>query len=77
MTTFILILVAGMLGSIVLVYLKESADMIITLNKGFLFGIGTSKLSFEEDNQIDYTYQVALGILVITLTWTKNITNEK
>lgn len=77
MTTFILILILGMLGSAVLVYLKESADMVITFNKGFLVGIVTMKTYYEEEDETDYTYQVCLGMLIITLTWTKDITNEQ
>jgi hypothetical protein len=77
MTTFLLILILGMLGSAVLVYLKEGADMIISFNKGFLVGIVTMKTYYEEEDETDYTYQVCLGMLIITLTWTKDITNEQ
>ena len=77
MTTIILIVVLGMLGSAVLVYLKEGADMIITFNRGFLLGIVTMKTYYEEEGETDYTYQVALGMLIITLTWIKEDTDEK
>lgn len=77
MTTIILIVVLGMLGSAVLVYLKESADMVITFNRGFLVGIVTMKTYYELEEENDYTYQVALGMLIITLTWTKSNIDEK
>jgi hypothetical protein len=76
MTTIILIIVLGMLGSAVLVYLKEGADMVITFNKGFLVGIVTMKTYYELEEENDYTYQVALGMLIITLTWTKSNIDE-
>lgn len=71
MTLFLLLLILGMLGSAVLVYLKEDADMIISFNKGFLVGIVTMKTYYEEEEETDYTYQVCLGMLIITLTWTR------
>ena len=71
MTLFLLLLILGMLGSAVLVSLKEDADMIISFNKGFLVGIVTMKTYYEEEEETDYTYQVCLGMLIITLTWTR------
>lgn len=60
-----------MIGSAFLVYFKEGAEMVISLNKGFLFGIGSSKSYYQEEKETDYSYQVCLGVLIITLTWTR------
>lgn len=71
MTTIILIVLLAMIGSAFLVYFKEKADMTLSLNKGFMFGISQASEYFELEEETDYTYQVALGVLIITLTWTK------
>ena len=65
-----------MIGSAFLVYFKEGADMTLSLNKGFMFGISQASNYFEEEKETDYSFQVALGVLIITLTWTKKDNNE-
>lgn len=71
MTTIILIVLLAMIGSAFLVYFKEKANMTLSLNKGFMFGISQASEYFELEEETDYTYQVALGVLIITLTWTR------
>ena len=36
-----------------------------------MFGISQSSDYFELENETDYSYQVALGVLIITLNWTR------
>ena len=67
----ITVVLLAMIGSAFLVYFKEKADMTLSLNKGFMFGISQASEYFELEEETDYTYQVALGVLIITLTWTK------
>jgi len=67
----ITIVLLAMIGSAFLVYFKEKAEMILSLNKGFMFGISQSDNYFEDEKETDYSYQVALGVLIITLTWTR------
>jgi hypothetical protein len=74
---YITILLLAMLGSVILVYLKEDADMVISFNKGFLVGISSADVYYEDQKETDYTFQVCLGLLIITLSWTKEDTNEQ
>lgn len=67
----ITITILAMIGSAFLVYFKEGADLTLSLNKGFMFGISQSSSYFELEEETDYNYQVALGVLIITLNWTK------
>lgn len=67
----ITVVLLAMIGSAFLVYFKEKANMTLSLNKGFMFGISQATEYFELEEETDYTYQVALGVLIITLTWTK------
>lgn len=67
----ITVVLLAMIGSAFLVYFKEKANITLSLNKGFMFGISQSSEYFELEEETDYTYQVALGVLIITLTWTK------
>ena len=67
----ITIVLLAMIGSAFIVYFKEKADMTLSLNKGFMFGISQASEYFELEDEKDYTYQVALGVLIITLTWTR------
>lgn len=60
-----------MIGSAFLVYFKEDADLTLSLNKGFMFGISQASNYFEDEKETDYSYQVALGVLILTLTWTR------
>ena len=67
----ITVVLLAMIGSAFLVYFKEKANMTLSLNKGFMFGISQASEYFELEEETDYTYQVALGVLIITLTWTR------
>jgi len=67
----ITLVLLAMIGSAFLVYFKEDAQLTISLNKGFMFGISQADNYFEDDKETDYNYQVALGVLVLTLTWTR------
>lgn len=67
-TTLVLL---AMIGSAFLVYFKEDADLTLSLNKGFMFGISQASNYFEDEKETDYSYQVALGVLILTLTWTR------
>lgn len=69
------IVLLGMIGSAFFVYFKEEANLTLSLNKGFMFGISQSSDYFELENETDYSYQVALGVLIITLNWTRK--NDK
>lgn len=60
-----------MIGSAFLVYFKEDADLTMSLNTGFMFGISQASNYFEDEKETDYNYQVALGVLILTLTWTR------
>ena len=60
-----------MIGSAFLVYFKEDADLTMSLNAGFMFGISQASNYFEDEKETDYNYQVALGVLILTLTWTR------
>jgi hypothetical protein len=75
--TTILIIIIAMLGSGFLVYFKEGAELTFSLNKGFLLGIVTSQSYYLDEGETDYSYQVCLGILIMTLTWTKEDTDEQ
>jgi len=68
----ITIVLLAMIGSAFLVYFKEEAQLTLSLNKGFMFGISQSSNYFEDEKETDYNYQVALGVLILTLTWTRN-----
>ena len=68
----ITIVLLAMIGSAFLVYFKEKAEMTLSLNKGFMFGISQASNYFEDEKETDYSFQVALGVLIITLTWTRN-----
>jgi len=68
----ITIVLLAMIGSAFLVYFKEDAQLTLSLNKGFMFGISQSSNYFEDEKETDYNYQVALGVLILTLTWTRN-----
>jgi hypothetical protein len=67
----ITIVLLAMIGSAFLVYFKEDAQLTLSLNKGFMFGISQSSNYFEDEKETDYNYQVALGVLILTLTWTR------
>jgi hypothetical protein len=67
----ITLVLLAMIGSVFLVYFKEGAELTISLNKGVMFGISQADNYFEDDKETDYNYQVALGVLVLTLTWTR------
>lgn len=67
-TTLVLL---AMIGSAFLVYFKEDADLTLSLNKGFMFGVSQASNYFEDEKETDYSYQVALGVLILTLTWTR------
>ena len=67
-TTLVLL---AMIGSAFIVYFKEDADLTLSLNKGFMFGISQASNYFEDEKETDYSYQVALGVLILTLTWTR------
>ena len=67
----ITIVLLAMIGSAFLVYFKEGAQLTLSLNKGFMFGISQSSNYFENEKETDYNYQVALGVLILTLTWTR------
>lgn len=72
-TITILVLLLAAVGSAFLVYFKEDADMTLSLNKGFLVGIAQTQIIIEDDKEIDFTYQVCLGVLIITLSWTRDV----
>ena len=67
----ITLVLLAMIGSAFLVYFKEDADLTMSLNKGFMFGISQASNYFEDEKETDYNYQVALGVLILTLTWTR------
>jgi hypothetical protein len=67
------LLILASIGSAFLVYFKEDADMTLTLNKGFLIGIAQMQTIIEDEKEIDFSYQVCLGVLIITLTWTRDV----
>tara|TARA_B110000285_G_scaffold232980_1_gene305471 strand:+ start:636 stop:866 length:231 start_codon:yes stop_codon:yes gene_type:complete len=71
--TIISVLVLAAIGSALLVYFKEDADLTITLNRGFLVGIVKMTTVIEDEQEIDHSYQVCLGVLIMTLTWTRNV----
>jgi len=67
----ITLVLLAMIGSAFLVYFKEDADLTMSLNTGFMFGISQASNYFEDEKETDYNYQVALGVLILTLTWTR------
>ena len=47
------------------------ADVEVAFVKGLLFGFSYNDTDYEDENEIDHVAQIALGLIVLTLTWTE------
>jgi len=48
------------------------ADVEVAFVKGLLFGFSYNDTDYEDEKETDHVAQIALGLLVLTLTWTES-----
>ena len=58
-----------------IMYFVYDADVEVAFVKGLLIGFSYNDTDYEEEKETDHVAQVALGVLVLTLTWTDSYDN--
>jgi hypothetical protein len=58
-----------------IMYFVYDADVEVAFVKGLLIGFSYNDTDYEEEKEVDHVAQVALGVLVLTLTWTESYDN--
>ena len=58
-----------------IMYFVYDADVEVAFIKGLLIGFSYSDTDYEEEKEVDHVAQIALGVLVLTLTWTESYGN--
>ena len=48
------------------------AEVEVAFVKGLLFGFSYNDTDYEDENEVDHVAQIALGLIVLTLTWTES-----
>ena len=48
------------------------ADVEVAFVKGLLLGFSYNDTDYEDENEIDHVAQFAVGLIVLTLTWTES-----
>ena len=48
------------------------AEVEVAFVKGLLFGFSYNDTDYEDEKETDHVAQIALGLLVLTLTWTES-----
>jgi len=71
----IMILQLTVLGLILIAFCMFyvfKADVEVAFVKGLLLGFSYNDTDYEDENEIDHVAQIALGLIVLTLTWTES-----
>lgn len=71
----IMILQLTVLGLVLIafcMFFAFRADVEVAFVKGLLFGFSYNDTDYEEEEEVDHVAQIALGLLVLTLTWTED-----
>jgi hypothetical protein len=58
-----------------IMYFVYDADVEVAFVKGLLIGFSYNDTDYEEEKEVDHVAQIALGVLVLTLTWTESYDN--
>lgn len=70
MTTILVIYVMIAFWAFVMWKTNKGAQATFSFQKALLFGFSTATETFELEREVDEHFQVALGFLIITITWT-------
>lgn len=49
---------------------NKNAAVQFSLERALLFGFSSTKQTYELENEVDEHFQVAIGFLIITVSWT-------
>ena len=75
MIATIQIVYLALLAMAFIMYFVYDADVEVAFVKGLLIGFSYNDTDYEEEKETDHVAQIALVVLVLTLTWTDSYDN--